>query len=55
MITLTLPDGATRTYPAGTTGLVAMQHGRNCIGIELNPAYIDIARKRLGLPIGAFA
>jgi DNA modification methylase len=52
------PEGGTVLDPffgAGTTGLVAMEHGRNCIGIELNPAYIDIARKRLGLPIGAFA
>lgn len=52
------PEGGTVLDPffgAGTTGLVATQHGRNCIGIELNPAYIDIARKRLGLPIGAFA
>lgn len=52
------PEGGTVLDPffgAGTTGLVAQQTGRNCIGIELNPAYIDIASKRLGLPYGVFA
>ena len=34
-------------FGAGTTGLVARQHGRNFLGIELNPAYIEIAKKRL--------
>ncbi len=33
---------------AGTTGLVAQQHGRNSILIELNPAYVDIASRRIG-------
>jgi len=31
---------------AGTTGLVAHKHNRNAILIELNPKYIDIAKKR---------
>lgn len=31
----------------GTTALVAEQKGRRWIGIELNPEYIEIARKRL--------
>lgn len=46
------PDGVILDpfFGAGTTGLVAQKHGRNCIGIELNPEYIAIARKRLGLP-----
>lgn len=35
-------------FGAGTTGLVAQQHGRHCIGIELNPEYIAIAERRLG-------
>lgn len=32
---------------SGTTGLVACQLGRNYIGLELNPAYNELARKRL--------
>lgn len=32
---------------AGTTGLVAQQHGRSYVGIELNPEYAQIARDRL--------
>jgi DNA modification methylase len=32
---------------AGTTGVVALRHGRNFIGIELNPEYADLARPRL--------
>lgn len=34
---------------SGTTGVVALKHGRNFIGIELNPAYITLAEQRLGL------
>ncbi|MDI6790222.1 MAG: site-specific DNA-methyltransferase [Thermodesulfobacteriota bacterium] len=33
-------------YGAGTTGIVAKELDRRCIGIELNPEFIDIARKR---------
>ncbi len=32
---------------AGTTGLVADRNGRNAILCELNPDYVDIARKRI--------
>lgn len=32
---------------AATTGKVALEHGRNYIGIDLNPKYIEISRKRL--------
>jgi DNA modification methylase len=32
---------------AGTTGLVATRHGRGFIGIELNPAYAEMARERI--------
>lgn len=32
---------------AATTGLVALQHGRRYIGIELNPEYVEISRTRL--------
>lgn len=35
---------------AGTTALVARDNGRNYIGSELNPAYVDIARERLSVP-----
>lgn len=31
----------------GTTGVVALRHGRSFIGIELSPAYIDIASRRI--------
>lgn len=34
-------------FGAGTTGLVAIQNDRNYIGIELNPEYIEIAKRRL--------
>jgi site-specific DNA-methyltransferase (adenine-specific) len=47
------PEGGTVLDPffgAGTTGLVAQKHGRSCVGIELDPAYAEIARQRLGLP-----
>lgn len=36
-------------FGAGTTGLVAQNNGRKWIGIELNPEYAAIARRRLGL------
>ena len=34
-------------FGAGTTGVVAKKLGRNYIGIELNPDYIEMARKRI--------
>ena len=34
---------------AGTTGVVAVQHGRRYIGIELNPDYLAMSRKRIQL------
>lgn len=39
-------------FGAGTTGLVADNLGRNAIGIELNPVYAKIARKRLRENLG---
>lgn len=33
---------------SGTTGVVAIRHQRNFIGIELNPSYVQLARKRIG-------
>ena len=39
-------------FGSGTTGAVAKKLKRNYIGIELEPAYIDIARKRIdNLPL----
>jgi len=32
---------------AGTTGVVCVKHGRNYIGIELNPEYVEMSQKRL--------
>jgi len=32
---------------SGTTGLVALQLNRECIGIELNPEYAEMAEKRI--------
>lgn len=33
-------------YGAGTTGIVAKELNRRCIGIELNSKFVDIAKKR---------
>jgi DNA modification methylase len=44
------PVGGTVLDPfggAGTTGLVADRLQRNAVLIELNPAYADIARRRI--------
>lgn len=40
---------------SGTTGQVAIQLGRSFIGIELNPAYAKLARKRIGNAAPLFA
>ncbi len=34
-------------FGAGTVGLVAVENGRRCIGIELNPNYVEMARRRI--------
>jgi DNA modification methylase len=47
------PAGGTVLDPfggAGTTGLVAQRHGRNALLIELNPDYVDLARRRIPAP-----
>lgn len=52
------PVGGTVLDPffgAGTTGLVADRLHRNCIGIELNPAYVEIARHRIESDAPLFA
>ena len=46
------PQGGTVLDPffgSGTVGVVANRHNRKYIGIELNPEYVEIAKKRLGL------
>ena len=43
---------------SGTTGMVAMKHGRSFVGVELNPEYCAIARARIAASvdgIGLFA
>lgn len=32
---------------SGTTGVVALRHGRDFTGIELNPDYVAMANRRL--------
>ena len=52
------PAGGTVLDPffgAGTTGLVADRLGRDCIGIELNPDYAAMARRRIETDAGMFA
>lgn len=44
------PGGGTVLDPfagSGTTGVVALRHGRSFIGIELNPIYAEMGRRRL--------
>lgn len=44
------PEGGTVLDPfggAGTTGLVATQAGRNAVLCEINPEYVEMARKRI--------
>jgi hypothetical protein len=43
------PEGGLVLDPfagSGTTGAVAIAHGRRFVGIELNPTYADMARER---------
>jgi hypothetical protein len=52
------PKGGTVLDPfggAGTTGLVADRLGRNAILIELNPAYAEMAERRIKGDAGMFA
>jgi DNA modification methylase len=51
------PVGGTVIDPffgAGTTGLVSDRLQRNCIGIELNPEYAELARRRIADEAGMF-
>lgn len=46
------PEGGVVLDPffgSGTVGVVAIRHNRKYIGVELNPEYVEIAKKRLGL------
>ena len=52
------PAGGTVLDPffgSGTTGLVARANGCKCIGVELNPEYIEIAARRLNQHVLNFA
>lgn len=33
---------------SGTTGIVAVREGRRFLGLELNPEYAEMARRRIG-------
>jgi DNA modification methylase len=51
------PAGGTVLDPflgTGTTALVADRLGRSAIGIELNPAYAEMARQRIADDAGLF-
>jgi DNA modification methylase len=44
------PPGGTVLDPfigSGTVGIAAMENGRDCIGIERDPGYHDIAARRI--------
>jgi DNA modification methylase len=34
-------------FGSGTTGMVAVQNGRNYVGIDLNEKYCEMAKKRI--------
>ncbi len=40
---------------SGTVGVVALRHGRSFIGIDLNPAYVEMERRRICGPLFAQA
>ncbi len=47
---LDCPVGGTVLDPfsgAGTTGLVSLRNGRGFVGIELNPEYVEMAKRRI--------
>jgi DNA modification methylase len=39
-------------FGSGTTGMVALELGRRCIGIELNPQYVELAHRRCNITPG---
>jgi len=55
MILAGCPAGGTVLDPfagSGTTGMVALEHGRNAVLIELNPAYIALINQRCNVTMG---
>jgi DNA modification methylase len=36
---------------SGTVGVVSLRHGRRFVGLELNPAYVEMARRRIAGPL----
>ena len=52
------PEGGTVLDPfggSGTTGIVAAQHNRNAVLLELNQEYIDLAKERIKKELGMMA
>ena len=46
------PEGGVVLDPfmgSGTTGIVAYKLGKHYVGIELNPEYVEMAKRRIGL------
>lgn len=49
LVNLVTPDGGTVLDPflgSGTTAVVAKRNGFDCVGIELNPDYVKLAKRR---------
>ncbi len=40
-------------FGTGTVAAVAREHGRDWLGIELNPEYVGLAEDRLGIDLDA--
>ena len=38
---------------SGTVGVVALRYGRRFLGLELNPTYCEMARRRIAGPLFA--
>jgi DNA modification methylase len=56
LIRLITPPGGVVLDPfggSGSTGVAAGEEGMDCIMIEMQPEYVEIAKKRLGLTEGA--
>ena len=56
--TLGIPEGSTVLDPycgSGSLGVACVQTGRNFIGIEIDPGYCDIARRRIAEAVPLFS